>query len=156
LLSDGADEIYIQLDESARIITITDNATGIPGARFRETLANIADSNKHIGEAKTIMSASVLEEFKETAMNNIKDKEEVDITLLVPEWYDDTTFQQLCDAVNSYIVNATLFDYFSLSLTSKDPVTQDKQMQKMEGESEIRKLINFSKPGRISKPFKPF
>ena len=52
LLSDGADEIYIQLDESARIITITDNATGIPGARFRETLANIADSNKHIGEAK--------------------------------------------------------------------------------------------------------
>jgi hypothetical protein len=102
------------------------------------------------------MSASVLEGFQETAMNNIKDKEEVDITLLVPEWYDDTTFQQLCDAVNSYIVNATLFDYFSLSLTSKDPVTQDKQMQKMEGESEIRKLINFSKPGRISKPFKPF
>lgn len=112
--------------------------------------------NKHIGEAKTIMSAAVLEEFKETAMNNVKDVEETDITLLVRDWYDDTTFQQLCDAVNSYVVNATLFDYFSLILTSKDPVTIDKKEQKLEGESEIRKLVNFSKPGRISKPLKPF
>jgi hypothetical protein len=131
-----------------------DSALSNATTKYRSMFASWID--KHIGEAKTIMSASVLEGFQETAMNNIKDKEEVDITLLVPEWYDDTTFQQLCDAVNSYIVNATLFDYFSLSLTSKDPVTQDKQMQKMEGESEIRKLINFSKPGRISKPFKPF
>jgi hypothetical protein len=112
--------------------------------------------DKHIGEAKTIMSTAVLEKFKETAMNNIKDVDEVDITLLVPEWYDDTTFQQLCDAVNSYVVNSTLFDYFSLSLTSKDPVTADKFAQKNDDVSEIRKLINFSKPGRISKPLKPF
>lgn len=111
---------------------------------------------KHIGEAKTVMSAMVLEKFRETAMNNIKDREEVDITLLVPEWYDDTTFEQLCEAVHSYVVNATLYDYFSLALSSKDPVTADKLTQKQDGEQEIRRLINASKPGRISKPFKPF
>lgn len=112
--------------------------------------------NRHLGKTKTIMAAVVLEKFRETAMNSIKETEEVDIELLMPEWYDDTTFQQLCDAVHSYIVDATLYDYFLLTLTAKDPVTQDKMTAKTDGESDIRKLVNFSKPGRIHKPLKPF
>lgn len=52
LIAKGRELIDIQLDDVKRIITITDNATGIPAARFREILANIADSNKQIGEAK--------------------------------------------------------------------------------------------------------
>lgn len=52
LLAKGQELIDIQLDDEERTITITDNATGIPAAKFREVLANIADSNKRIGEAK--------------------------------------------------------------------------------------------------------
>lgn len=52
LLATGKELIDIQLDEQGRSITITDNATGIPSSKFREVLANIADSNKQIGEAK--------------------------------------------------------------------------------------------------------
>lgn len=52
LLAKGQELIDIQLDEEKRTITITDNATGIPAVKFREVLANIADSNKRIGEAK--------------------------------------------------------------------------------------------------------
>ena len=52
LLTKGKELIDIQLDEKGRSITITDNATGIPAAKFKEVLANIADSNKQIGEAK--------------------------------------------------------------------------------------------------------
>lgn len=112
--------------------------------------------DKHLGEIKTTMSAFVLERFRDTALNSIKDFEEVDITLLCPEWYDDTTFQQLCDAVHQYIVDATLFDFFSLTLTSKDPVTADKYTLMGTDKDEVKRLVNASKPGRIRKIQKPF
>lgn len=44
--------INIQINGDNRTITIEDNATGIAKDKFRETLANIADSDKHVGEAK--------------------------------------------------------------------------------------------------------
>jgi len=112
--------------------------------------------DSHIGEAKTTMSAFVLEKFKTSAMNSIKDKDEVDITLLVPEWYDDTTFPQLTDAVHNYVVSATLYDYLQMRLTSKDPITIDKRDQKTLALEEVRKLVNAAKPGRIKKILKPF
>lgn len=52
LLAKGQELIDIQLDDRQRTVSITDNATGIPSDKFREVLANIADSNKQIGEAK--------------------------------------------------------------------------------------------------------
>lgn len=45
-------KIHIDIDSEKRKITIEDNATGIARDKFRETLANIADSDKRIGEAK--------------------------------------------------------------------------------------------------------
>lgn len=112
--------------------------------------------DKHIGEAKTVMSAFVLERFKTSQTNSIKDTDEVDITLLLPDWYDDTTFPQLCTAVHDYVVNATLFDFLSMTLTSKDPVSIDKNEESDKAKYQIKKLVNAAKPGRISKPFKPF
>lgn len=44
--------IQIWLDQEQRTIVIEDNATGIPTAKFRETLGNIADSDKRVGEDK--------------------------------------------------------------------------------------------------------
>lgn len=110
----------------------------------------------HIGLAKAKMSAFVLEKFKSTDMNSIKDKEEVDITLLMPDWYDDTTFPQLTNAVHNYIVNAVLFEFFTVTLTSKDPVTVDKSTIMADELTKIKTLSNASKPGSIRKTQNPF
>ena len=89
-------------------------------------------------------------------MNSVKDNEEVDIELLMPEWWDDTAFDQLTESVHDYIVNAVLQEYFTLAFTSKDPVTQDKALMAEKSLDYIKELGNSSKPGRIRKPFKPF
>lgn len=112
--------------------------------------------DNYIGKAKSVMSAFVLEKFKTAKMNSISQKEEVDITLLFPEWYDDTVFDQLCSSVHDYVVNATLYEYFSLTLSAKDPVTLSKQDMMNDSLNEVRKYVNASKPGTIRKPFKPF
>ncbi|MBD5159107.1 MAG: ATP-binding protein [Ruminococcus sp.] len=52
LTSTDEGRIEIWLDEERRTISIEDNATGIPQADFRKTLADIADSSKKIGEDK--------------------------------------------------------------------------------------------------------
>lgn len=52
LLLQGEGRIHIWLDSDKRIISIEDNATGIPAADFQKTLSNIADSDKKIGEDK--------------------------------------------------------------------------------------------------------
>lgn len=156
------DQIFFDIDAQLSILA---DARVNPDGTKNDTLTNSTTKyqqmfyrwiDTHIGEAKTTMSAFVLEKFRETSMNSIKDNEEVDIELLFPEWYDDTTFPQLTNAVHDYVVSATLFDFLSVFLTSKDPLTIDKLQQKTESQSEIRKLVNAAKPGRISKIQSPF
>lgn len=156
------DQVFFDIDAQLGMISearrdatgVEDNTLTDATTKYQKMFFRWIDH--HIGEAKTVMSAFVLERFSETAMNSIKDKEEVDITLLVPDWYDDTTFPQLCSMVHDFVVNATLEDYLTLRFTSKDPVTVDKAGLAKDAKGEIRKLVNMSKPGTISKPFKPF
>lgn len=112
--------------------------------------------NKHIGKAKSKMQSFVLEKFKTTNMNNIKDKEEIDIELLMPHWWDDTVFDQLTESVNDYVTNALLQEFFTVTLTSKDPVTIDKATLAADALNDIRKYANASKPGTIRKQLSPF
>lgn len=112
--------------------------------------------NTHVGKAKNKMQTFVLEKFKTSNMNDIKDKEEIDIELMMPDWWDDTIFDQLNDAVNNYVVNAILQEFFTLTLTSKDPVTVDKASLASDALSDIRKLSNSSKPGSIRTHLSPF
>lgn len=109
-----------------------------------------------VGVAKGVMSAFVLEKFKDSKMNSISQNEEVDIELLMPEWYDDTVFEQLVMSIHEYVVNATLRQYFVLTLTSKDPVAVDKMQIESDALQKVRKYVNASKPGRIRKKLKPF
>lgn len=51
-LKKGEGIIEIWLDTNKRTISIEDNATGISAATFKQTLGNIADSDKKIGEDK--------------------------------------------------------------------------------------------------------
>lgn len=52
LLEKGADEIHIQIDREKRIITVEDNATGIPQNRVMPILRNVAHSTKTRGVDK--------------------------------------------------------------------------------------------------------
>ncbi|MEG1178266.1 MAG: ATP-binding protein [Hydrogenoanaerobacterium sp.] len=52
LLQHDEGKIDIWLDTAKRTISVEDNATGICAAEFEKTLANIADSDKKIGEDK--------------------------------------------------------------------------------------------------------
>lgn len=52
ILKQGEGTIHMWLDLDQRTIVIEDNATGIPVAYFQQTLGNIADSDKKIGEDK--------------------------------------------------------------------------------------------------------
>ena len=158
----GRDDIFFDIDAQVQMVADArqkpdgsiDNTLVEGVGKFRPMFYRWIDT--YIGKAKTIMSAFVLEKFRETAINSIKDVDEVDITFLMPEWYDDTTWQQLCNAVHAYVVNGALLEYFTLKLTSKDPVTTDKDTAVSFGESEIRKLCNANKAGTIHKKFKPF
>ncbi|MBP0985531.1 MAG: hypothetical protein J6P39_00800, partial [Oscillospiraceae bacterium] len=91
-----------------------------------------------------------------TNMNNIKDKEEIDVELLMPHWWDDTVFDQLTESVNDYVTNALLQEFFTVTLTSKDPVTIDKATLAADALNDIRKYANASKPGTIRKQLSPF
>lgn len=112
--------------------------------------------DKHIGIAKGVMSAFVLEPFRTTKMNSISQADEIDIELRVPEFYDDTTFQQLTESVHDYIVNSVLMEFFVITLTSKDPVTQDKSQMSTEALHNVKKYCNTAKPGFIQKRQNPF
>lgn len=156
------DQIFYDIDSQISIVS---------GARRKgdgtedDTLSNATTTykqqffrwiDKHIGIAKNKMQTFVLEQFKTTKMNSISQVEEVDITLLMPEWWDDTIFDQLVQAVHDYIVNAVLQEYFIITLTSKDPVTVDKGLLAATSLDEIKKLSNSAKPGRIKKNLAPF
>ena len=52
LLRDDEGCIDIWLDAENRTVSIVDNATGIPSADFERTLADIANSDKRLGEDK--------------------------------------------------------------------------------------------------------
>lgn len=52
LLRPNEGRINIWLDSDKRVVSIEDNATGILAADFEKTLANIADSDKKVGEDK--------------------------------------------------------------------------------------------------------
>ena len=157
-----SDQVFYDIDAQLGIIAkarrksdgTEDDSIAQATTMFRPMFVRWIDT--YIGKAKAIMSAFVLEQYRETIMNSIKDKEEVEITLLLPEWYDDTTFPQLCDAVHNYVVNGTMQEYAKLSFTSKDPMTVDKYNDMIFGESEIRKLCNAAKAGYIHKKYKPF
>lgn len=111
---------------------------------------------KHIGVAKGVLSAFTLDKFHAQKMNTVSASDEVDIELQMPEYWDDTVFDQLVNAVHDYIVNSVLNEYLTLTLTAKDPVTADKREQSHRAFLDIKHYGNAAKPGFIHKRLHPF
>jgi len=112
--------------------------------------------DSHIGIIKGVLSAYLLEKFRTTKMNSISTVDEIDFEFRMPEFWDDTVFDSLTQAVHNYLENAVLHEYLVLSLTSKDPVTQDKQSQADNLLLDVKRYANAAKPGRIKKKIQPF
>lgn len=156
------DDIFYDIDAQLGIIADTrrnsdgteDDKLANATEKFRPMFLRWID--KHILIIKGIMAAFILDKFKTTASNSIKDNDEVDIELTMPMFWDDTVFEQLSSAVHDYITNAVLFEFLTLTLTSKDTVTVDKRALMQEALENVREYANAAKPGFIKKQHNPF
>lgn len=151
-------DINMQLDMMAKARRREDgteddaftNATATYEAQFMRWI------DSHLGILKGVMSAYLLEKFRTARLNSISTVDEIDLELRMPEYWDDTVFESLAAAIQNYLVNAVMHEYLVISLTSKDPVTQDKQVQAEEALLDVKRFANAAKPGRIHKKLDPF
>lgn len=88
--------------------------------------------------------------------NAINEWDEQEIWLRMPDYWDDTRYDSLVQAIHNYISAGALYEYFKLTLTSKDPLTADKAAEVEDAELDILDASNATKPGSVHKPYKPF
>lgn len=112
--------------------------------------------DKYIAKVETILSAYVMKPAGKVRDNAIKQWDEKEIWLRMPDTWDATRYDALTQAIHDYIVSGALFEYFTIMLTSKDPVTVDKYSQVEEAELSIIDLANTVKPGSLSHILRPF
>lgn len=112
--------------------------------------------DRYINKVEGILTAYLVKEEGKVRDNALKEWEEKEIWLKMPDYWDDTRFDSLVKAIHDYISIGALYEYFSLTLTSKDPVTLDKANQLQDAELEILSAANSVKAGSIHKPLRPF
>jgi hypothetical protein len=112
--------------------------------------------DKYVNLAKGRMAAFILEPFKTSKGNNLKQEDEIDIELQVPFSWDDTTFQPLVQAVHDYIVNGCIYELLSLIMPPKEFVTNQKRIDMEQSYADIKRYVCSVKPGWVRKPLQPF
>lgn len=112
--------------------------------------------DKYIKRVESRLQAFIVKPIRVAQMNELREWDERELVLLMPQSWDDTGYEDLADAIHHYIVNGALVEYFSLTLTSKDPVLMDKAAQLEEEYDNIKNLSCAVKPGWVSKRLKPF
>lgn len=112
--------------------------------------------DQSVGIVKGALSAYLAETERTARMNSISTVEELDFELHMPSYWEDTVFDSLSQAVHRYIVNNVLYEFFVLSLTSKDPLTMDKMAMTNEALLDLKRFANAAKPGMVHKVLKPF
>lgn len=112
--------------------------------------------DKYISGAESILAAYIIKPEGIVRDNTLKDWLEKEIWLRMPDYWDDTRYVALVKAIHDYVVTGALFEYFSLTLTSKDPVTLDKASQMEDAELAILDAANATKPSSMVKNLKPF
>ena len=130
-----------------------------------DSLIQAVDSNKalidrwidkYVNLAKGRMSAFILEPFRRTKSDVLKQEDEIDIELQMPWSWDDTVFQPLTQAVHDYVVNGVMYELFSLMLPPKEHVVNVKQVDMEQSYDDIKRYICAVKPGVLRKPMQPF
>lgn len=112
--------------------------------------------DKYLQKAEGILSAYVMKPRGVVRDNALREWEEKEIWLRMPDYWDDARYDNLVKAIHDYIVTGALYEYFSLTLTSKDPITIDKLSQLEDAELEITDAANATKAGGMVRMMKPF
>lgn len=154
LLADIEDQIQIvaetRTDEHGRPLGSLNNASTRFAVQFNRWI------DKYLDLAKSRMAAYLVESMRKASTNITRQWDEVELHLSFPPTWNETTFEQLGEAVHGYIVNSVLKEFFILTLTSKDPLTQDKFTLAEDCYAQIKHCCVTSKPGTQRKTLHPF
>lgn len=112
--------------------------------------------DKYLQKAESILSAYVMKPEGKVRDNALKEWEEKEIWLRMPDYWDDTRLDSLTAAIHDYIIAGALLEYFKLTLTSKDPLTVDKATDLEDAELELIDCANATKAGAMIHTLKPF
>ena len=112
--------------------------------------------DKYIANVEHCLSAFVLKPEGVTRLNDLKEWDELEISLLMPDYWDATVYDSLVKAIHQYVVDGTLYEYLSITLSSRDPRTIDRKESLEEGITNIRALSCRVIPGTVHKHLKPF
>ena len=158
------DQILYDIDAETLIVTrarrdaatkVDNNVTATDEAdRLRPLLHRWID--KYTDYVRTALAPYARNAKSVGSMNDIKMWKERDIELQMPEYWNESVYPMLVNAVHDYIVNGTLYDYFSLNLSINDPVTVSKREAMDDALLKIRQYANTVIPGSVRKPLQPF
>ncbi len=112
--------------------------------------------DKYLQKAESVLSAYVMKPEGRVRDNALKEWEEKEIWLRMPDYWDDTRLDSLASAIHDYIIAGALLEYFKLTLTSKDPLTVDKATDLEDAELEMIDCANATKAGAMIHTLKPF
>lgn len=112
--------------------------------------------DKYIKKVEGMLTAYVMKPEGKVRDNALKEWEEREIWLRMPDYWDATRYDSLVQAIHDYVSTGALTEYLMLTLTSKDPVAQDKAAQLQDAELDILDAANAVKPGSIHRPLRPF
>lgn len=107
-------------------------------------------------KVEAVLQAYLMKPKGRVRDNALKEWDEQEIWLRMPDYWDDTRYDSLVQAIHKYISTGALYEYFMLTLTSKDPLTIDKASQLEDAELEIIDAANATKPGAMVHTLKPF
>lgn len=112
--------------------------------------------DKYLKKVEGLLSAYIMKPQGVVRDNALKEWDEKEIWLRMPDYWDDTRLDSLVTAIHDYISAGAILEYFKLTLTSKDPLTVDKAQDLEEAELEMIDSANATKAGGMVRQLKPF
>ena len=156
-----ADQLFYDIDAVTGII---DKATrGVEGTP--QTTTSESDVyrpmfyrwfDQYIAKVESILKAFVTKPTRVANINGLREWNEREITLLMPDYWDATAYDSLVSAIHRYVTTGALYEYFALTLTSRDPRTLDKFQQLDDIYDDICASAFAVKPGSVHRTLNPF
>ncbi len=112
--------------------------------------------DKYLQKAEATLSAYVVKPEGKVRDNALREWNEKEVWLRMPDYWDETRLDGLTKAIHDYISTGALLEYLKLTLTSKDPVTVDKATGLEDAELEMIDCANATKAGEMVRQLKPF
>lgn len=156
-----ADQLFYDIDA---VTSLVDKATrGTEGAPTTATSESDIYRpmfyrwfDQYIAKIESILKAFVAKPARVANINGLREWNEREIALLMPDYWDDTAYDALVAAIHRYVTTGALYEYFALTLTSRDPRTVDKFQQLDDIYDDICASAFAVKPGSIHRSLKPF